>query len=101
MVTVVPRDARRTIREWRLSFSEGNEISAEDFLCRIEEIHRGTPIKDDDLLSAIPDLLLGVTKLWARQESMNWDNWGTSWTPFVTNMGIRTSSSERRIKASP
>ena len=94
VVAYSSRDPRRTIREWRLTFSGGNETSAEDFLCRVEEMRRGTNLSDDDLLSALPDLLDGIARLWARQECHMW----RSWLDFVFAFRMRYSDRDLQFR---
>ena len=76
------QDMSRFVCNWKISFTGKSGVSAEDFLTRLEECRGITPIKDDDLLRALPMLLQDVALLWFWISKDEWRNWSEFKTAF-------------------
>lgn len=96
-VSNVVLDARQIIRDWKLSFSGGDVLQAEEILKRIQEMRRNTIVSDNDLLGALPDLLTDVALKWHRQERDAWTTWGEFEAAFREQYGDEEFQDNLRI----
>ena len=67
------RSPCETVRKWNVSFD--GKSDAVMFLERLEEARTGYDIPNNQLLTAIPELLRGSAILWYRNNRENWITW--------------------------
>ena len=69
-------DIGRTVRQWKLQFSDAEGNNIEEFIERLSECRALAPyITDEDLLNAMTELMSGVACHWCRQERQKWQSW--------------------------
>ena len=68
-------DVGKTVRQWKVHFNGSKGSSIEEFLQRVAECRRLTPLTDEDMLDALTELLQGVALQWYRQSRKNWLTW--------------------------
>ena len=68
-------DIGKTVRQWKVRFNGAKGKSIEEFLQRIAECRRLTPLTDDDMLNAMTELLDGVALHWYRLSRKDWQTW--------------------------
>ena len=73
------RDTLQIVRKWGVTFSGKRDSSAEEFLTRVREFRRGSPLSDDEMLGALPFLLADKALQWHRLH----EDIFTSWQDFA------------------
>lgn len=71
-----------TMKRWDLSFSGKRGEDVEDFLMRIDEGRAFLPIRDNELLRAIPFFLRGAALIWYRGHTQEFATWEIAKSAF-------------------
>ena len=90
------QDMIQFVYNWKISFSDKSGVSAEDFLTQPEECRGITPIKDFDLLRAVPMLLKDEALLWFQISKDKWRNCSEFMTAFRRRYGNYDSAARMR-----
>ena len=69
------RDTLQIVKKWGVTFSGKRDSSAEEFLTRVREFRRGSPLSDDEMLGALPFLLTEKALRWHRLHKDAFASW--------------------------
>lgn len=72
-----------TIRKWNVRFQPGDSVFT--FLERIAECRGASDISDEEMLTALPEILKGTALLWFRNNKYRWRNWDMFLENFKLN----------------